>query len=84
MSAPQKTGIYSLKLLALDLLLCTVFFTVLFNLLHSHVPSNDSKMVVFWTVLTGLCMSCVFWLAIQMFRVVLRAQKERNAKRASA
>ena len=44
-----------------------------------HVPSNDKAMIVLWSVLTSACMTGTFWLCIQMFRVVLRAQ--RAAKR---
>jgi hypothetical protein len=60
--------------LAVDAVLVLGFFAFLFTLLKSHVPSNDPKMVFVWAGLTSACMSGVFWLAIQMFRVVLSAQ----------
>jgi uncharacterized protein YqfA (UPF0365 family) len=60
--------------MVVDAILVIGFFVLLFSLLRSHVPSNDPKMVVLWAGLTSACMSGVFWLAIQMFRVVLSAQ----------
>jgi hypothetical protein len=46
----------------------------MFTVVSKHVPSNDKNMILLWGVLCSACMSGVFWLAIQMFRVVLRAQ----------
>jgi len=59
-----------------DISLCIAFFTFLFGRLRSHVPSHDPKMIALWAGLTAACLTAVFWLAIQMFRVVLRAQRE--------
>jgi hypothetical protein len=67
--------------MVVDAILVIGFFLFLFSLLKSHVPSNDFAMVFIWAGLTSACMSGVFWLAIQMFRVVLSAQllaKKRN------
>jgi len=60
--------------LVVDAILVIGFFIFLFGLVKSHVPSNDPKMVALWAGLTAACMSGVFWLAVQMFRVVLSAQ----------
>jgi hypothetical protein len=60
--------------LIVDFVLVAAFFVFLFTLLRSHVPSNDPKMIAIWGALGAACMSGVFWLCIQMFRVVLRAQ----------
>lgn len=60
--------------LVVDLVLVVAFFAFIFSILRSHVPSNDVKMVWLWAGLAASCMTGVFWLAIQMFRVVLRAQ----------
>ena len=60
--------------MAVDAVLVIGFFVFLFTLLKSHVPSDDVKMVYLFAGLTAACMSGVFWLAIQMFRVVLSAQ----------
>jgi hypothetical protein len=47
------------------------FFTLV---LRSHVPSFDPFNVWFWAAFGALCLTAVFWLALQMFRAVLRAQ----------
>lgn len=85
-TASQKPEIKLEKLttpvgMVVDAILVLGFFLFLFGLLKSHVPSNDPTMVFIWAGLTSACMSGVFWLAIQMFRVVLSAQllaKKRN------
>ena len=60
--------------LLLDAVLVVAFFLFLYRLVSPHVPSNDPKMVLLWGGLCSACMSAVFWLCVQMFRVVLRAQ----------
>ena len=67
--------------LVVDAILVIGFFLFLFSLVKSHVPSNDPKMVLLWGGLTAGCMSGVFWLAIQMFRVVLTAQRLANKQK---
>ncbi|CAM3159226.1 hypothetical protein [Rariglobus hedericola] len=67
--------------MVVDAILVIGFFIFLFGLLKSHVPSNDPFMVFVWAGLTSACMSGVFWLAIQMFRVVLSAQILANKKK---
>ncbi|KXU34083.1 hypothetical protein AXK11_09095 [Cephaloticoccus primus] len=62
----------------IDLAFVAGFFLIIFNVVQSHVPSNDPAMVLLWSVLTAACLSGTFWIAIQMFRVVLRAQLQRN------
>ena len=60
--------------LAVDAVLVLSFFAFMYWLVESHVPSNDPNMVMLWAGLTSACMSSVFWLAVQMVRVVLKAQ----------
>lgn len=62
--------------LLVDGVLVVIFFAILFSVVKSHVPSTDPKMILLWSALTAGCMSGVFWLCIQMFRVVLKAQLE--------
>ena len=57
-----------------DAILCIAFFLYLYSLVSIHVPSNDKSMILLWGGLCAACMTGVFWLCIQMFRVVLRAQ----------
>lgn len=61
--------------LIVDAVLVLGFFAFMFSLFRIHVPSNDPKMITLWAGLAAACISGVFWLAIQMFRVVYKAQK---------
>ncbi|MFA6289421.1 MAG: hypothetical protein WC661_18730 [Opitutaceae bacterium] len=61
--------------LLVDLILVGAFFVVMFGLMRSHVFSDDVRIVSAWSGLTAACISGVFWLVIQMFRVVVRAQR---------
>ncbi len=60
--------------IALDVVLVVAFFAFMYGVLQPHVPSNDPKMIKLWSAAGASCMSGVWWLCIQMFRVVLRAQ----------
>jgi hypothetical protein len=66
--------------LVVDVIVVGAFFIFIYGLLKSHVPSNDPKMIALWAALASSCMTGVFWLAVQMFRVVLRAQIAANRK----
>jgi hypothetical protein len=60
--------------LVVDAVLVVAFFLFLYTLVSPHVPSRDPKMIMFFGASAAACMSGVFWLAVQMFRVVLKAQ----------
>ena len=77
--AQSETKVSPLTLIV-DFILVAAFFAFLFTLLRSHVPSNDPTMVTVWAALGSLCLTGVFWLCVQMFRVVLRAQRAANRK----
>lgn len=79
MSQPEQKLTSPVSLLV-DAVLVVAFFAFLFNLVKVHVPSTDPKMITLWSGLTAACMSGVFWLAVQMFRVVYRAQREAAKK----
>ena len=66
--------------LAVDAVLVVAFFAYIYTVVAPHTPSNDPKMIVLWGALCAACMSGVFWLCIQMFRVVFRAQREAGKK----
>lgn len=66
--------------LAVDAVLLIAFFLYLYTLVSPHVPSNDPKMIKLWGGLCSACMTGVFWFCIQMFRVVLRNQREAGRK----
>jgi hypothetical protein len=61
--------------LVVDAILVAAFFLYMYSLLKIHVQSNDPTYIMLWGGLASACMSSVFWLAIQMFRVVFRAQR---------
>ena len=89
MSSPNVSSSPDIKLgkltspvsLVIDAILVAGFFGFMFSLLKSHVPSNDPKMIFIWAFLSAGCMSGVIWLAIQMFRVVLTAQRLANKQK---
>ena len=66
--------------LVVDAIVVGAFFIFILGLLKSHVPSTDPKMIWLWSGLGSACMTGVFWLAVQMFRVVLRAQMAANRR----
>ena len=65
--------------LAVDAVLVIAFFAFMYGVVSSHVPSRDHRMILLWGGACSLCLTCLFWLALQMFRVVFRAQREARA-----
>jgi hypothetical protein len=62
--------------LLVDAVLLIVFSVYMYSVVSTHVPSRDPKMIALWGIYTTACLTGVFWLALQMFRVVFRAQRE--------
>jgi hypothetical protein len=81
--APAEQKHVSPLTIAVDLVLCAIFFYFMFGWVKSHVPSNDPRFVLIFGALTALCVTGVFWMAIQMFRVVVAGEKRLKAERAS-
>ena len=79
MSQPEQKHTSPVSL-AVDAVLVVAFFTYIYSVVSTHVPSTDPKMIVLWGALCAACMTGVFWLCIQMFRVVFRAQREAGKK----
>lgn len=67
--------------LVLESVLCLGAFGFLAWIIAPHVPSVDTRMITLWSSLAAACMTAVFWLCLQMFRVVLVAQRERDQGR---
>lgn len=61
--------------LVVDAVLVVAFFLYIYTVVSPHVPSNDPHWIRIWGGLCAACMSGVFWLCVQMFRVVFRAQR---------
>ena len=68
---------------ALDGGLTAAVFAFFTWVLHSHVPSSDPFYIWLWGAISASCLTAVFWLALQMFRAVLRAQVEAKQRRGS-
>jgi hypothetical protein len=64
--------------LVIDAILVIGFFIYIFGVLKPHVPSTDPKMITLWGALSAGCMTGVFWLALQMFRAVVRLQRSQK------
>jgi len=79
MAEPEKK-LVTRSSLAVDAVLVVAFFVFMYRVAASHVPSNDPVMIRLWGAVTSACLSAVFWLALQMFRVTLRAQREAGKK----
>lgn len=62
--------------LAVDAVLVIAFFVFMYGVVSTHVPSRDHRMILVWGVACSVCLTCLFWLALQMLRVVVRAQRE--------
>ena len=66
--------------LLVDLVLVVAFAVYMFSVLKTHVPSNDPKMILIWGLIGTSCLTAVFWLTLQMFRVVFRAHRAASKK----
>jgi hypothetical protein len=62
--------------LMVDAILVIAFFIYMYTVVSTHVQSHSHRMIMFWGAACSLCMTAVFWLALQMFRVVVKAQRE--------
>ena len=62
--------------LVVDAILVIVFFVYMYSVLSTHVPSKDHRMILIWGAAGSACLTCLFWLALQMLRVIVRAQRE--------
>jgi hypothetical protein len=78
----QETKLVTPVSLVVDAVLVIAFFIYMYTVVSTHVQSHSHRMILFWGVMCSLCMSAVFWLALQMFRVVVKAQRE-GAKNAN-
>lgn len=73
--AQSETKLVTPVSLVVDAVLVLAFFVFIYRLVAPHVQSYDKTNILIWGGLTAACMSAVFWLALQMCRVVYRAQK---------
>jgi len=73
--AQSETKLVTPLSLVVDAVLVIAFFAFIFTIVAPHVPSNNKADIALWGGLTAACMTGVFWLAVQMCRVVYRAQR---------
>jgi hypothetical protein len=66
--------------LMVDAVLLAAFFISFFEILKSHVPATTPLWINIGAAYTASCLTSVFWLALQMFRVVLRFHRESKKK----
>jgi hypothetical protein len=81
--APSEQKHVTSLTIAVDLVLVAVFFFFMFGWVKPHVPAYDPKWVNLFGALTAISVTGVFWLAIQMFRVVVAGEKRLRAERAA-
>ena len=60
----------------MDAVLVIAFFVFMGWVCASHVPSRDHRMILLWGGACSFCLTCLFWIALQMLRAVIRAQRE--------
>ena len=64
-----------------DFILSVIFFLFMWlSVLKPHVPSEDPMVVNYIAAMTAFCMTGVFWLAANMFRVTLVDFQRRKKK----
>lgn len=81
--APQEQKHVTPVTIAIDLVLVAGLFVFWFGICKAHVPATDPKFVNLFGALTAISVTGVFWVAIQMFRVVLAGEKRLKAQRAA-
>lgn len=81
--APQEQKHVTPVTIAIDLVIVAALFVFWFGVCKSHVHSNDPKFINFFGAFTALSITGVFWVAIQMFRVVVAGEKRLKAARAA-
>lgn len=69
MSKDPSQPLVSKKGVLIDLGLSVLFFLFMREVLVPHVPSQDPTSVLIVSSMTALCMTGVFWIAANMFRV---------------
>ncbi|MGH7997722.1 MAG: hypothetical protein ACREFX_15360 [Opitutaceae bacterium] len=83
--AQSESKLMTPRSFAVDLILMAAFFAYMYSVLSTHVPSDEHKWIVIWGLIPTCCMTALFWLGLQMFRVVFRFQRElAKAKRNGA
>ena len=76
----QENKLVTPASLVVDAILVIAFFIYMYSVVSTHVPSKSHRMVLLWGAAGSACLTAVFWLALQMFRVVARADRAAKAQ----
>jgi hypothetical protein len=74
MQQPERKLVTPVSLVV-DAILVIAFFIYMYTVVSTHVPSKDHRMILFFGASCSACLTLVFWLTLQMFRVVLSFQR---------
>ncbi len=66
--------------LLVDAVLVILFFAYMYSVVKTHVTSSDPVNIAVWGAMTAFCLTLVFWLALQMFRVVFRFHRQQRRR----
>jgi len=69
MTTDSDQPLVTKKGVIVDLVLSVLFFLFMREVLVPHVPSQDPTSVFIVSSMTAFCMTGVFWIAANMFRV---------------
>ena len=82
-NAPSEQKHVTPVTIAVDFVICGVFFGFMFGWLKPHVPSYNPLFINFFAASTTICITGVLWMALQMFRIVSAGEKTLKAERAA-
>lgn len=75
----QKSLISKLGIV-IDIILSVIFFCIMTKILATHAPAETEKMRLIAGAFTSSCLTGVFWLTLQLFRVTLVDQLRKKKK----
>lgn len=72
----MKPKLITKQAVVIDLILTAIFFVFITSILKKHVPWAEAGQtaVLMGAAYCGLCLSGVFWMALNLFRVTLTDQ----------
>ena len=77
----MSSSLFSRKVLVINLVLSLLVFLFFTWSLRDNVPLHEDQHPIYawiWAAFTAVCLSGVFWLASNMFSVVLLDERRRN------
>ena len=71
LATAPTSALFPLRRVIFDLVLTGAFWLFMSQVLRNHVPSEDPFWITLWSCVTALCLSGVFFIALQMGRLVM-------------